>query len=647
MIWSSFQSLNISSSKYSPMHDKITSKHVICVAQVYKPDLQLDEEFATNEIPLFAKTYFQQLGGNPSYVLVLIDPIMDLDLELSNVDIYMYLNVGTTAPLIFIRANKISQLVCFSCQSKSSWEINSLGKIYFWDISNFDLAQINELDRKLHKNFNLGIVIQIRWPEYKSCSPLNMNIRSDSYSCIHQAVGKHLNFTSRYSSNGKLFHCHYLRSKAVSLLLSGSLTPDLWIKNFNSSCVRDLELEYLIPAEIFYQYFYVMVVDPRLSHSFLWSGMDFGTWSSVFLSALATVYAVGYLRIKNSVNVPSHLLVLPFLLEHGQLPVKGVLKIGNRAVFILVIWCLMTIVISNGYKGTLYSLMTAFVPPTTPTSFEEILASKYFLVTTAIYIKNKKSVGAISSNNKLRYDLKNYSNDPTLQKILRVERNLMETVVYTSSFMDQLVFSNTEDGQDVKLGLPNSRERFRVPPTHIFIERDWQVKLYLLLVKLSKSKEIPIMGPRIDFDVVRTPFLVQKNIFSPAITNCLFQMVESGLWDLWLRYHESYLKLKTLKMYLSFEKNKGKRNRTSRKNFHEMTDLESQEAGKLNFHALCWGATYSESSEVILKGLGVNILIVVFAVLGVGWVFSTMLVAFEMVEIRETRSGAISTTYLK
>ncbi|CAG7830255.1 unnamed protein product, partial [Allacma fusca] len=119
----------------------------------------------------------------------------------------------------------------------------------------------------------------------------------------------------------------------------------------------------------------------------------------------------------------------------------------------------MTIVISNGYKGTLYSLMTAFVPPTTPTSFEEILASKYFLVTTAIYIKNKKSAGAISSNNKLRYDLKNYSNDPTLQKILRVERNLMETVVYTSSFMDQLVFSNTEDGQDVKLGLPNSRER--------------------------------------------------------------------------------------------------------------------------------------------------------------------------------------------
>jgi len=63
--------------------------------------------------------------------------------------------------------------------------------------------------------------------------------------------------------------------------------------------------------------------------------------------------------------------------------------------FVLLIWLFMALVLSNAYKGILFSLLTKPVIPVVPGTIEEVVAFGYFTATVS-KIKNKVKIEQIN-----------------------------------------------------------------------------------------------------------------------------------------------------------------------------------------------------------------------------------------------------------
>ncbi|CAG7730988.1 unnamed protein product [Allacma fusca] len=489
------------------------------------------------------------------------------------------------------RGGRNTQLLCVSC----SLEFRSRrSDLIFYELPKIDLDIIEELNNELNKNLRQAYVHQMVTIASGSCSPLRITLSKGALSCMHLALQNKLNFTAEFENRTDDFV--FTRDSASSII--SGMIADKYLKDLVVNYEEQFIYEWVISGEFYVPFTFVWVLRPVLSQSALWRKMDLSTWLSAVVSALCAIFVLKLVRGRKLPRISSAQIILATLLEQGQIPKRGTLKLlGFKAVVVLAIWITTAIVITNGYKGLLFSSLTGTTLPHLPSNMEELIRSKVFLLSTSHYFSqynfSKESLIHLSIEQILE------EGHPTKQ-MRKSLRQLYKNVVFTNSSISEIAFTRSSKAKGYKIQSPS--KRFELSPDHILIGTKREISLYSLLVKLTKRKVGLLKGSSMHLFLQRSPLLILRNCFTPQFTGTIMQIVQSGLWTLWLKYEDARSKLQEIRTYLIL---KARRNHTLFRNWYENNGEVLDRRGlraKYNTMGLVWGSVQEKSNaELIAK----------------------------------------------
>ncbi|CAG7732490.1 unnamed protein product [Allacma fusca] len=540
----------------------------------------------------------------------------------------MYYFLVSNAKIIFIRNGKYLQLLCISC-------LKALTTLHhdqvFVSITSMDLGHIDAFVRHINSNLLNALVAQNLLRSSAGCSPIVFS-RTLAGACAQDVLGSKFNFTPspmpfKDMETGKFRQTSKLHSSAVVFEMISDRRLTNWITNYYKK--EGILFDYVITAEIFSSFTFLLVIpEPALIHSALWEGMDAFTWGLIALSTFAAILALKFVRGQNLSTMNASEVVLFFLLEQGQLPSKNSLQtVGIKGALIVAIWSMVSTVISNGYKGNMFSLLSSISLPNIPVNWEDIVKSERFLVSTASFII------AANINDNAKHSMLHSSIDE-LQAEGRISQRLNKTLselshklVFTNATSSVIAYSQTSRGKEI--GLPSPSQLFRLPDDYIFIQQDRHLELYSLLMKVAKSNALVLQGPSQDLFSERIPIMMVRNFFTENYTKMFFQIVESGLYSLWKKYSDMYAKLNEMKKFIELV---GKVEPEFESNNSTTTSqvLADKMKSRHNLLALIWGDAKTTRGITDLVGLRLDTFRIVFVFYGLGMFTSLAPFLYEM-----------------
>lgn len=190
----------------------------------------------------------------------------------------------------------------------------------------------------------------------------------------------------------------------------------------------------------------------------------------------------------------------------------------------LIAWIFMSIILTNFYKGQLYSLMTAVASVNPPESLQQILDEKLLMSTFSYY------------TGKYRYRRLSTLLDFILPRLMQGKggvdyplfyERLKKTVKFISMEPEEFIEKYLE-GRPVEA----KRENITFPATFVILSDENEVRKLKWLLKTFSGKKI-IAGPTMNSFVYRTTWLSPRNFFSKFLKFSLYRFKESGILDLW------------------------------------------------------------------------------------------------------------------
>ncbi|CAG7830578.1 unnamed protein product [Allacma fusca] len=379
--------------------------------------------------------------------------------------------------------------------------------------------------------------------------------------------------------------------------------------------------------------------EPSLTHFALWDGMDLISWILVFISASLVILALKLVNKRGAPTVsPLRIVVVFLMLEQGLLPSRNSLKIlGKKAAFMVSLWALMCVVISNGYKGNIFSLLTAISSPQVPQNMDQILELNTSLITRAAYRSGNGQIKSLIHYTifelKQQGSLKYHLND-TISR-------LSNKVAFTSAQTSEIAFSQT--GPGVKSNATYSHVPRKIPQlakTYIYIGDAEDVSLYSMLLAVTKKKPLILQGPTIDLFWQRLPILVLRNFFTEAYTQVALRIVESGLWYLWGRYEEMHWNLQEMKKFIQLEISSNLK--SSNVDFAENMLPRKPGQRRWNILGLIWSKSIFSRGTKVVDSLKTEAFTVVFVFFAAGILLGIACFIFEKCFSRLT--GTTTTT---
>ncbi|CAG7717273.1 unnamed protein product [Allacma fusca] len=515
------------------------------------------------------------------------------------------------ARVIYLRQGFYSQLLCITCLIQFG---STQANFIFQNVTGLDLFAIDKLAMEIHKNLRRALVAYSASFAPPSCSPLMRSIKS--FECAQGVLMRLLNFTLASAPSNKIFDSSVFNirkppSSAILGNIFASSNLPQWIGNHS----RWLSYDWLVTAETFNTFTFAWVItEPSLTHSALWDGLDIISWILVLMSVSLVILTLKLVRKRDVPTVSSFQIVIFLMLDQGQLPPRKSLKIlGVQAGALVSIWALTCVVITNGYKGNMFSLLTAISSPQVPQTLDEVLELKTHLMTRAAYRSTKGDVKSMIHNTIFELHQHGSLSFNLHETISR----LSHRVVFTTAQTAEIAYSQT--GQGIKsnstyLHMPGKFPQ--LPKTYIYIGDAEDVSLYSMLLAVNKKKPLILQGPTIDLFWQRFPLLILRNFFTEVYKQAMFRIVESGLWSLWDKYGHVNSNVRSMNDFIYL----ARRSMYDSGNFTGVHDMLQKMPRQRwwNILGLIWGKSIFNKGTMVIGGLKMEAFTVVFAVFAAG-----------------------------
>lgn len=264
--------------------------------------------------------------------------------------------------------------------------------------------------------------------------------------------------------------------------------------------------------------------------------LDKTVWILLFISfvALCAYFRLvfRYVENRNGVRI-QELQVLSTLLDQSDDRAGKCKNLSKRTGALLMMWMFIALLISNAYKGVLFSFLTTPAAPIVPMNLKEMVNSKYFLAT----ISAQGKVGNVTSTakgyiNQIIEDLKNGIGTSSLPdyEALRSKMIFFDPILDVSSLF---VPSFTQVDNILPAGVSPNHS---VPAELIFFDGREKVKLFGEVSSLFSSN-VFIMGDTFDLFTSRDQWVFERNTFLRLVFPYLQGVGESGIfarWQNWL-----------------------------------------------------------------------------------------------------------------
>ncbi|CAG7785080.1 unnamed protein product, partial [Allacma fusca] len=340
-------------------------KHIPCYAWMYLRDSVEHYDYRT---PMFAMLphHLVLLKENPQFIIILLKFLDHSNID--NIFNSVRVQLWTTAKIIFI-SDQIPYVFCPHCLYRyhRSKPIGFLTEIP----ENSSIFKINEIYRKMHRNLEGMWVVQSEDLRKDSCKLVSLNLKATP--CAFEILQKHRNVTMLPITGKILMDSVYLKLRPAGAIITGyTLSSNLAsrINNYNRPAI----FEYVISGEKSHQISFSWIITAALSKSALWRSMDVATWIySIFFAIITALSAQLVAKTKQrDFQLPT--VMFAMMLEQDQLTLKNPFTVlGRRAMYLILTWSLVSIIVSNGYRGTLFSLLAALSIPDIPNDIRDIL----------------------------------------------------------------------------------------------------------------------------------------------------------------------------------------------------------------------------------------------------------------------------------
>jgi len=259
---------------------------------------------------------------------------------------------------------------------------------------------------------------------------------------------------------------------------------------------------------------------------------DLSTWIAILISTM--VLAV-YMQIMSNKMQRYSLVtnIFSILLEQGQDAGGTRLNFSTTTtLYIVSMWLLMTIVISNGYKGVLFTLLTTNVLPWTPKTLAEAADSQLFLTTVSGHGQ------VLSFETPVSIALTQISN-----VLGRIDQGKIETQNKAAfrKFKDSLAFIDTAKQYSL---FRNIGKNFQMAngtnvsiPTDgiILFDSEQEVNIFENLHELYTNKVVR-RGEKVELMSERTQWMTERNAFLRLAYPFVQGVYESGVYNKWDYY---------------------------------------------------------------------------------------------------------------
>ncbi|CAG7829622.1 unnamed protein product [Allacma fusca] len=547
-----------------------------CFVHLYIPEIQ-NSSLNTKRLYSSVKFFLEGTKENPTYVIIWTQETNKTNLE-DFPNFFRNISWASTTAIYFSLAEneggaKIQLIKISEPEDKNAVRLH--------DINIFDRRHYFQEWWRHHKNLERTIVkdfsyFQTKKPE--DCSIYTAGMDTLPVACSMAVIETQLNFTFIRDREENFWN---LKIHRFPSYVVGKFFADFWLVRRVRNNDENIVFEWLCPAMTFEKMTLLAVFDLNAHKiSSLWGEFDWTTWLGILVSILcmSVVFHILILKPKKTNSIVRTIyssleFTSAFVIEMTVAHVadeKRFVKKNLRVMFfhLVVLWSGVSLVLSNAYKGALFSFLAATTAPPIPQNLEELVRGNYFLATTSHYVKGSAgeplSLLYYALNETLQYGIMNEKRKDVLQE-------LESKTVFIKSGLSVIASSHVEQnkGQLPQRGLssfPNTllgesskvNNSVILPLNYVLIGEEEEIHLFQFMMQsLKDSRRFVGKGPTIDLFVKRTPVYVQRNFLYPVFNWNLYQIFESGLWERWLFYHEIHtanLELKTFRSQMNFKK---------------------------------------------------------------------------------------------
>jgi len=236
------------------------------------------------------------------------------------------------------------------------------------------------------------------------------------------------------------------------------------------------------------------------------------------------------------------IFVISILLEQSPNIVNNVRYLRKQVYFLFVLWLLLSLLVSNAYKGVLFSFLATPTVPRVPETLSEVVNSNMLIATSSEFeeiiddkrVRKAKLQKWIESYlEKLRAGTTSVNQDEDTYIKLKESMLCVRNNRLTNMFIAM------ESGTEIDSVIRGKSINCTIPRKLIFIDEELFVDLFGELNSLF-TNNVFIQGRSLDLFTETEQWVVQRNAFLRLLRPILSALEEAGLYTRW-EYFENIL----------------------------------------------------------------------------------------------------------
>jgi len=407
--------------------------------------------------------------------------------------------------------------------------ISAIEKQHKINLQNFNDLEVQTPDESLMYNL-LNLI-----PPH--CSRLGEDFGGTPIYCTIKLLWKTLNFSAESAPS--------LKNKIGTLIMpTGAVSSSgtLWPEG-KEILVQVLSSKHSLP------FGFVIVIDKSQVHlanpiAAFDKFTRLGILTSIVLLSLVIIIITApemkfFLMLKCFMNTFAALLFVVF----EQAPGKQYFlhrKMKTTAIkLLLLIWLYVCIVISGGYRGVFYSVLTKRKTPIVPRNFEELSKSDYLPVAIDSIPINYTSFLPYFKHITNDY-LKSVSEQEELFPSVLKRKRIFSTLLKRTIHLTKLTYSKIKVSYDSRKSIPveyhDKPRDFIIPSSFAALSSSEGVEYFSYLMGKSGNYFLLKSQQWDGFIATENEFVCTRNFLLGPITKVYMRIQQSGLYDLWRKY---------------------------------------------------------------------------------------------------------------
>jgi hypothetical protein len=260
---------------------------------------------------------------------------------------------------------------------------------------------------------------------------------------------------------------------------------------------------------------------------------DFWTWIGILLSFIATFVLLTMITCKRDERFCSQLFwVIAIVFEQSQRWMANVRS--KHAVCILIMtWSFTVLILTNGYKGLMYTHLTAVTLPEVFNSLEEVGRSGLPLFTVG-HLQVGREANKLSVFKMILDELINFNKETASESYLRIQRDIETIKSSLADVVKTIVLKERFMTDETKKGI-------QVPPAFVLASAKWQLEfIYAALKCVGLKDQTIVLSPPLKVFQSRNQFSVKRKYSQHLIYPIMSRIEASGLYEYWHKWRGQY-----------------------------------------------------------------------------------------------------------